>query len=69
MINDSLALCPLYLSYKDNKNWSWSIGSVPPTIVGMNVHMSEVVSEFVEPVVDTFEGGWRLSPLKTCWLR
>ena len=25
--------------------------------MGMNMHMSEVISDFIEPVVDTFEGG------------
>ena len=63
MINNSLAVCPLYLLFKDHKNWSWAMGTPPPTRpvaagnMGMNQHISEVVSDFIEPVVDTFEGG------------
>ena len=63
MINNSLSVSPLYLLFKDHKNWSWALGTVPPTRPvaagnrGQNQHMSEVVSDFVEPVVDSFEGG------------
>ena len=58
MLNSSLSLCPLYLTYKDHKGWSWSKGTPPPTRpiaagnVGMNIHLSEVVSEVAEAVAN-----------------
>ena len=63
MINNSLAVCPLYLLFKDHKSWSWALGTAPPTRpvaagnTGMNIHISEVVSEVIEPLVETFVGG------------
>ena len=30
MLNKSFAICPMYLSYKDHKNWSASEGGPPP---------------------------------------
>ena len=58
MLNSSLSLCPLYLTYKDHKGWSWSKGTPPPTRpiaagnVGMNIHLSEVISEVAEAVAN-----------------
>lgn len=63
MLNNSLAVCPLYLMFKDHKSWSWALGTVPPTRpvaagnAGMNIHISEIVSEVVEPLVSNIEGG------------
>ena len=63
MINGSLSLCPMYLTYKDHKGWTGEDDSPPPTRpiaggnTGMNIHISEVISEMVEPMVDAFEGG------------
>ena len=62
-INGSENVCPMYLSYKDHKGWTGTDGKPAPTRpiasgnVGMNIHISEVVSEIIEPVVDSFEGG------------
>ena len=62
MINGSLSLCPMYLTYKDHKGWTGEDDSPPPTRpiaggnTGMNIHISEVISEMVEPMVDAFEG-------------
>ena len=58
MINNSLAVCPLYLLYKDHKGWDVSKGPVPPTRPvasgnrGMNLHLSEILSDILEPVAD-----------------
>ena len=65
MLSESMTTCPLSLLYKDHKGWS-SEGSgngIPPTRpvagghLGMNVHISEIVSDLVEPMVDKFVGG------------
>ena len=61
MINNSLAVCPLYLLFKDHKGWDQSKGPVPPTRPvasgnrGMNLHLSEILSEILEPVADRVE--------------
>ena len=63
MISNTNTVSPLYLLFKDHKNWSWAMGTAPPVRPvaaanrGQNQHLSEFVSEFVEPVVDAFEGG------------
>ena len=63
MINKSLSLCPMYLTFKDHKGWTGGDGSPPPTRpiaggnIGMNLHLSEVISEMVEPLVDACVGG------------
>ena len=62
MLNNSLSICPMYLTYKDHKGWSGKDGSPPPTRpiaggnTGMNLHISEVLSEIIEPMVDMYEG-------------
>ena len=62
MINKSLTLCPMYLTYKDHKGWVGADGSPPPTRpiaggnTGMNIHISEILSEIVEPMVDAYKG-------------
>ena len=63
MINKSLSLCPMYLTFKDHKGWTGEDGSPPPTRpiaggnTGMNLHISEILSEIVEPIVDAYIGG------------
>ena len=58
MLNNSLSLCPLYLLFKDHKGWSLAKGPVPPTRPvasgnrGMNMHLSEILSEILEPIAD-----------------
>ena len=63
MINNSMAICPLYLLYKDHKSWSWKKGKPPPTrpvasgSSGMNLHLSELVSQIMEPIANQWVGG------------
>ena len=62
-INHSLSVCPLYLLFKDHKGWSGHMGGPPPTrgiasaSSGQNSHLSEIVSLFIEPVVNAMKGG------------
>ena len=64
VINRSMAICPMFLLYKDHKGWKWGDGGSPPTrpIVsgnkGMNMHLSEMISEVVEPVADVYKHGF-----------
>ena len=52
----------MYLTYKDHKGWSGEDGSPPPTRpiaggnTGMNLHISEALSEMIEPIVDAHKG-------------
>ena len=63
MLNKSMSVCPMYLTYKDHKGWDAKGGTPAPTRpicggnTGMNIHLSEALSEFVEPLVDAYEGG------------
>ena len=63
MLGESMATCPLTLLYKDHKGWTSEMRTCPPTRpvagghLGMNLHLSEVVSDLVEPLVDKYEGG------------
>ena len=66
MINKNLVLCPMYLLYKDHKGWEMKMETVPPTRPvasgnqGMNLHLSEIISETLEPVVDSYRGGFEV---------
>ena len=63
MLNNSLAVCPLYLLFKDHKGWFWQMGGAPPTRpvasgnAGMNLHLSEMISKLLEPIANNFDGG------------
>ena len=63
MINQSMSISPMYLTFKDHKGWDYREGTVPPTRpicggnTGMNLHISEALSEVIEPMVEAFEGG------------
>ena len=63
IINEGLSVCPLSLLFKDHKGWSKDSGKVPPTRqvagghMGMNLHLSEIISDILEPVVETLPGG------------
>ena len=63
MMGESLSTCPLSLLYKDHKGWTMDQDKLPPTRpvagghLGMNLHLSEIVSELVEPMVVRYEGG------------
>ena len=57
MLTGSQAICPLYLTFKDHKGWSAESGKPPPTRpiaggnVGLNLSLSEVISEVCEALV------------------
>ena len=59
----SLSVAPMYLLFKDRKGWSLETGKPPPSrpVVsagsGQNDHLSEIISNFLEPVVKTWCGG------------
>ena len=63
MLNEGLAVYPVSLLHKDHKVWD-KYGSKPPPTrhvagghVGMNMHLSEILSDILEPIVGTLEGG------------
>ena len=72
-MGEGLSICPMSLLYKDHKGWSPGGGSVPPTrpVVGghrgINMHLSELVSDIIDPVVCNYAGGGRSLALKTWW--
>jgi hypothetical protein len=63
----SLSVAPLYLLYKDHKGWSLAVGGAPPSRPvassggGQNDHMSESVSQILEPVANTYTGGMEVN--------
>ena len=63
MLGEGVAVCPVSLLFKDHKGWVNGSKSIPPTRhvagghMGMNLHLSEVVSDVLEPLVGTIEGG------------
>ena len=63
MLGEGLTVCPVSLLYKDHKGWDNKSGTVPPTRhvagghLGMNLHMSEIISDILEPLVETIKGG------------
>ena len=62
-MGESLSVCPLSLLFKDHKGWTVDSGTVPPTRpvvgghLGINLHISEIVSDILDPVVATYQGG------------
>ena len=63
MLGEGMATCPVTLLFKDHKNWKSGTTTIPPTKhvagghLGMNLHLSEVVSDILEPLVGTLEEG------------
>ena len=63
MLGEGIATCPISLLFKDHKGWKNGSPDVPPTRhvagghKGMNMHLSEVVSDLLEPLVGTLPGG------------
>ena len=61
---------PLSLLYKEHKEWSYEDGGIPLTRpvagghLGMNMHISEIISDIVEPLADTFKGGCEVISLE-----
>ena len=59
MMSNSLEACPLWLLFKDHKNWTSSKGTPPPTRPvmggngGMNAHLSEILSWLLEPLANS----------------
>ena len=62
MLGEGLATCPVSFLFKDHKDWVNGSEHVPPTRhvagghVGMNLHLSEVISDILEPLVGTIKG-------------
>ena len=62
-LTHSLSVAPLYLLYKDHKGWTVETGGVPPTRPvasaggGQDDHLSETVSQILEPVANSAAGG------------
>ena len=62
-ITHSLSVAPLYLLFKDHKGWTLDTGTAAPTrpVVsagsGQNDHLSELISQALEPVANTWKGG------------
>ena len=63
MMGESMEVCPVQLLYKDHKGWDPTKGGIPPTRhvagghVGIGLHLSEIVSDLIEPMVGRIEGG------------
>ena len=63
----SLSVAPLYLLFKDHKGWSVSLGGAPPSRPvasagsGQNDHMSETISQMLEPVANTWKKGMEVN--------
>ena len=63
MMGENQSVCPLSLLFKDHKGWKADSGTVPPTrpvmggYLGINLHLSEIVSDVLDPVVGTYVGG------------
>ena len=61
MLGSGHTVCPVTLLYKDHKGWSKEMGTIPPTRhvagghVGMNLYLSEIVSDIVEPLYENVE--------------
>ena len=62
MLGEGMAACPVILLFKDHKNWENDSKTVPPTRhvasgnMGMNLHLSELLSDILGPVVGTLDG-------------
>ena len=63
MMGEGQSICPLSLLFKDHKGWTSEMGTVPPTRpvagghLGINLHLSELVSDILDPVVGEYRGG------------
>ena len=63
IMGEALQVCPIQLLYKDHKGWVKSMGKIPPTRQvagghrGINLHLSELVSDLMEPMVGAIKGG------------
>ena len=69
----SLSVAPLYLLFKDHKGWSLETGTAPPSrpVVsagsGQNDHLSEIISNILEPVVKTWKRGMGYLNMSLCY--
>ena len=56
----------MYLLFKDHKGWSLETGTPPPSRpvvsagAGQNDHMSEIISNILEPIVKTWKGSMEM---------
>ena len=66
VMGEGMSICPMSLLFKDHKGWSSESGSVHPTRpvvgghLGVNMHISELVSDILDPVVSHYRGGGKL---------
>ena len=66
-ITQSLSVAPLYILFKDHKGWTIETGKPPPAgpVVsagaGQNDHLSEMISQILEPVVKMRPGGMEVT--------
>ena len=66
-ITHSKSIAPMYLLFKDHKLWTVDMGGAPPTRPvcsaggGQNDHLSEGVSQLLEPVVSVKESGMEVT--------
>ena len=66
MLGEGVAVCPVSLLYKDHKGWKNGSSDIPPTRhvagghMGMNLHLSEILSNVREPLVGTLSEGTEL---------
>ena len=63
MMGETMGVCPIQLLFKDHKNWKPDQGTAPPTRqvagghVGLGLHLSEIISDVVEPMVGLMKRG------------
>ena len=66
MMGESLQVCPVKLLFKDHKKWDVTSETAPPTRHvagghrGLNLHISEIILDLLEPLVGTIKGGKEL---------
>ena len=71
MMGEGQSVCPLTLLYKDHKGWDASMGTTPPTRpvagghLGINMQISEIVSDLLDPVVATYRGDKEIPARRT----
>ena len=62
MMGESMGVCPIQLLFKDHKKWEPENNTAPPTRqvagghMGLGLHLSEIISDIVEPMVGGLRG-------------
>ena len=66
----AMGVCPIQLLYKDHKGWKAGDEKPPPTRqvagghMGMGLHLSEIISDLIEPMVGRLKGGREIISLE-----